>query len=125
MSGGYKLTATEDGATGKLSNDVDKEPIPGDTNIELRDGVRVIVQEEEEMQGDRLLKTVYSEGVLQYDDNDLQAVSDARQQLLKTFEASKWETRESDLTRSIHEAVRERLLDNLDEHISMNKLYAR
>jgi nicotinic acid phosphoribosyltransferase len=28
LSGGYKVTNTEDGATGKLSNNPGKEPIP-------------------------------------------------------------------------------------------------
>lgn len=123
MSAAYKLTNTEDGATGKLSNDIDKEPIPGDTNIEIRDGVRYIVQEDEEVQGERLLKNVYSNGQLHYDDNDIQAVNDARDQLLKTFELSKLETRESDRTRKIHEEVRERLLSNLDDYVSPKKLY--
>lgn len=123
LSAAYKLTNTEDGATGKLSNDIDKEPIPGDTNIELRDGVRVIVQEDEEVQGERLLKNVYSQGTLQYDDNDLEAVNAARQQLLKTFEMSKRETRESEKTEKIHADVRERLLSNLEDHISTKRLY--
>lgn len=50
LSAAYKLTETEDGPTGKLSNDIDKEPVPGTPNIELRDGYRVIVQEDEEIQ---------------------------------------------------------------------------
>lgn len=115
------MTKTEDGATGKLSNDIDKEPIPGDTNIEIREGVRYIVQESEEVQGERLLKNVYSEGTLHYDDNDLQAVTDARNQLLKTFDLSKLETRESEKTKKIHAEVRDRLKSNLDEYISIKK----
>lgn len=112
LSAAYKLTNTEDGATGKLSNDIDKEPIPGDTNIEIRDNIRYIVQEDEEVQGERLLKNVYSNGELYYDDNDLQAVTDARQQLLNTFQISKLETRESEKTKKIHAEVRERLMSN-------------
>jgi nicotinic acid phosphoribosyltransferase len=50
LSAAYKLTHTEDGPTGKISNDVDKEPTPGTPNIELRDGYRIIVQEDEEVQ---------------------------------------------------------------------------
>ncbi len=124
LSAGYKLINTEDWATGKLSNDIDKEPIPGDTNIELRDGVRYIVQEDEEVMWERLLKNVYSNGELKYDDNDLQAVDDARNQLLRTFEMSKWEMKESNKTREIHEQVRDNLMNNLDDYISMKKLYA-
>ena len=122
LSAAYKLTDTEDWATGKLSNDIDKEPIPGDTNIEIRDGIRYIVQEDEEVQWERLLQNVYSEGTLNYDDNDIQAVTDARNQLLKTFELAKLETKESELTRKIHEEVRDRLMSNLDDYISTQKL---
>ena len=124
LSAGYKLINTEDWATWKLSNDIDKEPIPGDTNIELRDGVRYIVQENEEVQWERLLKNVYSNGELKYDDNDIQAISDARNQLLRTFEMHTWEMKESDKTRKIHEQVRDNLMSNLDDYISMKKLYA-
>ncbi|MEI8008993.1 MAG: hypothetical protein WCI00_06500 [bacterium] len=60
--------------------------------------------------------------MLNYDDNDIQAVTDARNQLLKTFDLAKLETRESDLTRKIHEEVRDRLLSNLDDYLSIKKL---
>ncbi|MFZ2151366.1 MAG: hypothetical protein WAZ12_01240 [Candidatus Absconditicoccaceae bacterium] len=122
LSAAYKLTDTEDGATGKLSNDIDKEPIPGNTNIEIRDGARYIVQEDEEVKGERLLKNVYNNGALNYDDNDIQAVTDARNQLLKTFEMHKLETKESEKTKKVHEEVRDRLLSNLDDYISVKKL---
>jgi hypothetical protein len=69
------------------------------------------------------LKNVYSNGELSYDDNDIQAVTDARNQLVKTFDLAKLDTKESETTRKIHEEVRERLLDNLDDHVSMKKLY--
>lgn len=123
LSAAYKLTNTEDWATGKLSNDIDKEPIPWDTNIEIRDGIRYIVQEDEEILWERLLKTVYENGALKYDDNDIQAINDARNQLLKTFEMHTWETKESEKTRKIHEEVRDNLMSNLDDYISMKKLY--
>jgi len=123
LSAAYKLTNTENWATGKLSNDIDKEPIPWDTNIELRDGIRYIVQEDEAVQGERLLKNVYNNGILNYDDNDLQAVNDARNQLLKTFEMHTWETKESEKTRKIHEEVRDNLMSNMDDYVSMKKLY--
>lgn len=123
LSAAYKLTNTEDWATGKLSNDIDKEPIPWNTNIEIRDGVRYIVQEDEEVMWERLLKTVYENGTLNYNDNDIQAINDARNQLLKTFEMHKLETKESEKTRKIHEEVRDNLMSNLDDYISMKKLY--
>ncbi|MFA6255719.1 MAG: hypothetical protein WC606_00920 [Candidatus Absconditabacterales bacterium] len=108
LSAAYKLTNTENGPTGKLSNDVDKEPTPGIPNIEIRDNTRYIVQEDEEIQGERLLKSVYEHGKLTYDDNDIQAVSDARARLLETFQWMEFETKESDKTREIHEEVRQR-----------------
>jgi L-lactate utilization protein LutB len=60
---------------------------------------------------------------LKYDDNDIQAITDARNQLLKTFEMHTWETKESEKTKKIHEKVRDHLLSNLDDYISMKKLY--
>ncbi|MEI6673117.1 MAG: hypothetical protein WCL02_07540 [bacterium] len=50
---------------------------------------------------------------MNYGDNDIQAVTDARNQLLKTFEMYTWETKESEKTRKIHEEVRVKLLSNL------------
>ena len=50
VSAAFKLTQTEDGPTGKLSNDAGKGVIPGELNIEIRDGERWIVQESEEVQ---------------------------------------------------------------------------
>ena len=116
LSAAYKLTDTEGWATGKLSNDIDKEPIPWDTNIEIRDNIRYIVQEDEEVLWERLLKTVYKNWVLNYDDNDIQAVNDARNQLLKTFEMHKLKTKESEKTKKIHAEVRDMLLSNLDDY---------
>lgn len=60
---------------------------------------------------------------MNYDDNDLQAVNDARNQLLKTFEMHTWETKESEKTRKIHEEVRDNLMSNMDDYVSMKKLY--
>lgn len=71
-----------------------------------------------------MLQNVYSEGKLKYDDNDLQAVTDARNQLVKTFDLAKLETRESETTKKIHEEVRDRLMSNLDDYVSLQKLYA-
>jgi len=49
VSAAFKLTQIEDGPTGKLSNDIGKNVIPGKLNIELVDGERVIVQDNEEV----------------------------------------------------------------------------
>jgi hypothetical protein len=117
LSAAYKLTQTEDGPTGKLSNDIDKEPTPGMPNIEIRDEQRVIVQEDEEMKGERLLQTVYDNGELLYDDNDLQAVSDAREQLLKTMELMKFPTVNSPKTDLYREQVRNKLRGVLQNEI--------
>ena len=70
------------------------------------------------------MKNVYANGELIYDDDDLQAVNEARNQLLKTFTLSKLETRESEMTRKIHEEVRDNLMSNLDDYISVKKIYS-
>ncbi len=109
LSAAYKLTETEDGPTGKLSNDVDKEPTPGTPNIEIRDGYRVIVQEDETIQGERLLQNVYEQGALNYDDNDIQAIDDARARLLETFQRLDYPTIDSHKTQIYRQQVRNRL----------------
>jgi hypothetical protein len=108
LSAAYKLTDIEAWATGKLSNDIDKEPIPGVLNIEIRDDARYVVQEDEEIQWERLLKTVYEHWALLYDDNDIKAIDTARARLLETLQYADLETKESDKTKEIHQAVRER-----------------
>jgi nicotinic acid phosphoribosyltransferase len=114
VSAAYKLTNTaENGPTGKLSDDIDKEPTPGILNIEIRDGARYLVQEDEEVRGERLLSKVYENGKLFYDDNDLAAIDQARQQLLKTLPLADLPTRESEATKAIHENVRAKLLANI------------
>lgn len=109
ISGGYKLTKTEDGPTGKLSNDIDKEPTPWTPNIEIREGYRVIVQEDEEIQWERLLQTVYENGKLNYDDNDIQAVNEARARVIETFQWLEYPTIDSFMTKEYRQQVREKL----------------
>ncbi|MCF7835117.1 hypothetical protein K9M48_03615 [Candidatus Gracilibacteria bacterium] len=113
LSAAYKLTNIESGATGKLSNDIDKEPIPGVLNIEIRDDARYVVQEDEEIKGERLLKTVYENGKLNYDDNDIQAVSNARARLMNTLAFANMKTKESDETQRIHAELRDRFLNKM------------
>ncbi len=124
LSAAYKLTETEDGPTGKLSNDVDKEPTPGTPNIEIRDGYRVIVQEDEEMQWERLLQTVYENGALYYDENDVQAINQARIRVGETWERMKYPTIESFKTQQYRQEVREKLSGVITAEVNKEKLYA-
>lgn len=111
MSAAYKLTETEDGATGKLSNDAGKEVIPGRTNIEIRDGERVIVQEDEPVQGERLLKTVYRNGKLLFEEpNDLRAVERARDRVQESMKHILLPTRLSEKTLAYQAEVKKRFL---------------
>lgn len=78
VSAGYKLTMADGRATGKLSNDPGKEAIPGTLNIEIRDGARWIVQEDEPNNGIRVLKKVYESGELYFPGNPIEAINRAR-----------------------------------------------
>ncbi len=109
LSVGYKLTEAEHEPTGKLSNDIDKEPIPGTLNIEIRNNTRYIVQEHEPVQGERLLQPVYKNGKLLYTIDDMQAIKDAREQLLHTMQRVDYPTQESEKTAQIHQKVRKNL----------------
>ena len=109
MSAAYKLTNTENWPTWKLSNDRWKETIPGVLDIEIRDGTRYLVQESEPIQWERLFKTVYDNWKIYYEDNDLEEIAKARQQVLKSKEWIWYPTKESDYTSNLHEQVRERL----------------
>jgi hypothetical protein len=75
--------------------------------------VRYLVQEDEEICGERLLQKVYENGTLFYDGNDLAAIDEARKQLLRTLPLVELPTLESELTQALHIAVREKLLSNL------------
>ncbi len=87
LSAGYKLTQIGDRATGKISDDVGKEALPGRLNVEERrewrgthcptsyNEKRVIVLEEEEKGDDywestRLLTTAYDHGKFAYAERD-------------------------------------------------------
>lgn len=54
-------------------------------NIEVRDNERVIVQDDEPVQGKRLLDTVYKNGILTYETDGIQYVDTARNHLITTF----------------------------------------
>lgn len=85
VSTGFKVTRTNWRNTGKLSNDTGKIPLPWKLNIEVRENERVIVQNEEAVKGKRLLTTVYENGTLKYDRNDIKYIDDARKNLLETL----------------------------------------
>jgi len=59
------------------------------------------------------LKTVYENGNLLYDDDDIKAVDTARSRLLETLQFVDLETRESEKTKRIHQAVRARFMNGM------------
>ncbi len=82
LSAGFKLAETEEFKTGKLSGDEGKIALPGKLNVEIRNGERVIVNEDEEVLGERLLKLVYSNGRTFFNEpSDLRAVEIARERV--------------------------------------------
>ena len=109
LSAAYKLTNTENGPTGKLSNDRAKETIPWILDIEIRDWTRYLVQESEPVQWERLFNTVYDNWTIYYWDDDLKEIEKARQQVLKSKKRADYVTKESDYTSNLHEQVRENL----------------
>lgn len=112
LSAAYKLTETEAGPTGKLSADSGKVALPGRLNVELRDGVRTIVNEAEEVRGERLLKTVYDHGRISFSEkSDLRAVEAARERVKAQSAAVMGKTVWSERVRSDLEAVRKRFLE--------------
>lgn len=82
LSAAFKLTETVEGVTGKLSADAGKVAVPGKINVEIRDSERVIVNEAEEVRGERLLKTVYTNGKTFFDEpSDIRAMEIARERV--------------------------------------------
>ncbi|MBP8016419.1 DUF5598 domain-containing protein [Candidatus Gracilibacteria bacterium] len=110
LSAAFKLTDVNGEATGKLSNDKGKEVIPGKLNIELRDGERCIVQEDEEVNGIRLLKKVYENGEMFFEENDLDAIDKARRKVKEEFNLINLPTRNSPKTEKLIQEVRYRFL---------------
>jgi nicotinate phosphoribosyltransferase len=85
LSGAYKLTEVDGRLTGKLAAGTGKGAIPGRLNVEIRDAERVIVLDDEPVEGRRLLSTVYDGGRLLYDGDDRQALADAAAALAESF----------------------------------------
>lgn len=114
VSAAYKLTDREDGATGKLSNDIGKQAIPGTLDIELFDGERVIVQSDEPVRGERLMATVYDNGRLGFSEtSDVRAVDLAREKVKASVQSVLAPTVLSEKTKSLRDAVRARFLSNV------------
>lgn len=114
VSAAYKLTDREDGATGKLSNDIGKQAIPGTLNIEIRDGKRVIVQEDEPVCGERLMETVYDFGTLRFSEaSDIRAIDAARERVKASVNAALLPSELSPKTEALRNAVREKFLSNV------------
>ncbi len=116
MSAWFKAINTEEGPTGKLSNDIGKEPIPGRPNIEVithPDGsiTRQVVQEDEPIKWERLLKTVYDNGKMLFEEtNDHIALDNARAQVKKSIKwMTPWDVELSDKTIQYKNEVRKKL----------------
>ncbi len=110
LSAAFKLTDVNGEATWKLSNDKGKEVIPWKLNIELRDGERCIVQEDEEVNGIRLLKKVYENWEMFFEENDLDAIDKARRKVKEEFNLINLPTRNSPKTEKLIQEVRYRFL---------------
>ncbi|MCK9272449.1 nicotinamide phosphoribosyltransferase domain-containing protein [Candidatus Gracilibacteria bacterium] len=110
VSAAFKLTKTEEFDTGKLSNDAGKEAIPGELNVEIRADARYIVQEDELVLGERLLKTVYNNGKLFFEGNDIEALDKARQRLIESEKLALLPTKKSEKTQALQKEVKERFM---------------
>lgn len=109
VSAAFKLTETEDGPTGKLSNSPGKEVTPGELNIEIRDGQRVIVQESEEVQGERLLKPIYRNGEMLFSEtSDIKAIDQARARVSESRAWAEYEMKKSEATLQVQQEVYDR-----------------
>lgn len=106
VSTGYKLTWTDWRNTGKLSNDAGKIPTPWKLNIEVRENERVIVQDEEAIQGKRLLNIVYKNGDLRYNTDDIKYIDEARQNLIDNLSDIYKPTVLSETTKEVVEEVK-------------------
>lgn len=111
VSAWYKLINTEEWPTWKLSNDIDKQPVPWLPNVEIRleDWKRFVVQEDENVQWERLLKTVYKNGEFSFPVTWLRAIERARTRLAETLSWTNLETFETHKTQEVRRQVSLRL----------------
>lgn len=98
VSAGYKLSNTQDWATMKFSNDAWKRSIPGRPNVEIRNGMRYIVQEDERRVWVRLLKPLYDNWEFFYDRPKVNDMLEARQRMIESRHWAEYESRFSDKT---------------------------
>ncbi len=101
----FKLAETEERKTWKRSDDEGKRSIPWNLNVEIRDNKRFIVQDEEKVNGERLLQTVYKDGELKYGSDDFAYMDEARKYLIENFEKVFLPTEVSEATQKAQQQV--------------------
>ena len=90
-----------EGAVIKLSSDPGKASIPGTPNIEIRDDGRYIVQEHEEVHGQRLLQPVVQNGRVLFDEDDFAAIDKATERVEQSARFISLPTIKSELTQAL------------------------
>lgn len=108
MSAVLKLTLTEEFATWKLSNDAGKEATPWELNVEIREDWRYIVQEDEEILWERLLKLVYDNWKMFFNWNDVEALEMAKKLVKESKKLLNLPTKKSEKTQRLCKEVKER-----------------
>lgn len=109
VSAWFKLSQSENEPTMKFSNDKWKKSIPGKPNVEIRNGKRYIVQENEEQIWVRLLTPMYSNWEFFYDKPKISDIQEARQRMRDTRKWADYESEISDETKRLIERVKERV----------------
>nr|MDD3720289.1 nicotinamide phosphoribosyltransferase domain-containing protein [Candidatus Gracilibacteria bacterium] len=109
VSAGYKLSATENGGTMKFSNDKGKQSIPGKPNVEIRNGKRYIVQEDEEQIGVRLLTPMYDMGQFFYDKPKVTDMYEARETMRDSRKWADYESKISEETKRLIDEIKEKV----------------
>ena len=115
LSAAYKQTEYKWHITGKLSNDLNKSPIPGSPTIIItEDKKRVVAQLSEVLCGgikwEDLMHMVYDHGNMNFKDDDFAEIQDARERLARTFDFVSYEWGLSDLSHQYKMDVRDNLL---------------
>jgi nicotinic acid phosphoribosyltransferase len=103
----YKLSQTEDWPTMKLSKN--KNSIPWSPNLEIREDKRVIVQEDEEVKWERLLKPLYDNWEFFYEIPWLKDIELANQNIKRTMNFVNYEQKISEVTLDIINKFKEKV----------------
>ena len=83
--------------------------IPGELNIEIRNEERVIDQENEPIQGERLLKPIYQKGEMLFSEkSDTKAIVAARARVTESKKWAQYPTKKSEKTEQIQQQVFDR-----------------